>query len=265
MPEAGKLGKRPAQDFGDKNILLSSVLAAPLPAAPREFGHGTMFKDWQMLGNDTVGDCAEAQAGHAEMLWTGLGNAGRNAAKFTTGGIIGVYSAITGYVPGEPATDQGTSYVDLFNYWRTAGIPDAASKEHKIDLAVRLDGSQGGFDWDTFLRAVNVFKVVSVGTLIPQSAMRQFEAGEPWANVGDQTIEGGHAVPAVGSGNATDRVTVVTWGRRQVMMRDFFEAYVDELWVPLSREALRPIESVLHLVDWSSVETIARGLGQADA
>jgi hypothetical protein len=257
---AGCLGKLPAQDFGDQNVLLTSVLAAPLPTAPKSFGHGTMFADWGYLGNDQVGDCAEAMACHAEMLFTGLGNRGKNAAKFTTANAIKLYSEVTGYNPNDPSTDRGTYYTDLFDYWRNSGIGDAAGRNHKIDLAVRLTGSKGSFDWATFVNAVNVFKVVGVGTLIPRSAETQFQEDKPWAYVGDQDIVGGHAIPAVGSVNSDNQVTIITWSKRQIMDRDFFDAYVDELWIPLSREALKPIESALHTVDWGQVETIANGL-----
>lgn len=261
----GLLGKAPATDFGSANVLLKMVQAEELPAAPSHFGHGRMFSDWGMLGNDQVGDCAFAGSGHEHMVWTGIGNRGRNAAQFTTQGILAGYSALTGYRPSDPSSDRGTNVSRLMDFRRTTGIADASGQYHKIDLAVRLEPIGGPFDWDQFIRAVNAFKAVAIGTLMPGSAMQQFQAGQPWSYVGDQNIEGGHYVPAVGSPNSDNSVAIITWGKRQLMTRDFFEAYVDELWVPLCREAMAPIRSALSAVDWDKVESVARGLGQADA
>lgn len=262
--QAGVLGKLPARDFGPANVMLSDVQAVSLPAPPGRFGHGTMFSDWGMLGNDSVGDCAFAGSDHEHMLWTGIGNHGQSSAKFETANTLSDYSALTGYVPGNPSTDHGTDVSKLMDYRRTTGLVDVSGARHKIDLAVRL-GAGGSFSWNQFIAAVYAFKVVAIGTLIPQSAMQQFNAGKPWSYIGDHDIDGGHYVPAVGSLSSGLQVSVITWGRRQLMDRDFFEAYVDELWVPLSREAMASIDTALSVVDWDKVEAIARGLGQADA
>lgn len=240
------------------------VQADELPVAPVSFGYDTMFTDWGMLGNDSVGDCAFAGSAHEHMVWTGIGNPA-SAAQFTTSGVLGAYSGLTGYVPGNPATDHGTDVSQLMDYRRQTGIPDAVGHPHKIDLAVRIEPVGGPFDWDQFIRAVNAFKCVAIGTLMPSSAMQQFNAGQPWSYVGDHDIQGGHYIPAVGSAKSDSEVEIITWGRRQTLTRDFFEAYVDELWIPLSREAMAAIDVSLSAVDWDKVEEIARSLGQADA
>lgn len=259
---AGALGKLPAADFGAANVTLDAVQATALPAAPSRFGYGTMFSDWGMLGNDSVGDCAFAGSDHEHMLWTGIGNGGALSARFTKADTLSDYSALTGYDPRDPSTDQGTVVYQLMDYRRTTGVVDAAGRRHRIDLAVRLPRP---FDWATFIRAVWCFKAVAIGTLIPGSAMEQFNAGQPWDYVGDRNIEGGHYVPGVGTLSRDDEVTVITWGKRQRMTRAFFEEYVDEIWVPLSREAMAKIETALATVDWTKVQSIARSLGQADA
>jgi hypothetical protein len=254
---AGALGKRPAQDFGDANVMLSAVQAATLPTAPSHFGHGTMFRDWGMLGNDYAGDCTCAGSDHEHMLWTGIGNRGSLSAKFKTANAISDYSALSGYDPSTGSNDNGVAVSALMDYRRTTGVIDAAGKRHKIDLAVRLPKP---FSWSQFINCVWCFKAVAIGFEVPQSAMDQFNAGEPWDYVGDDNIEGGHYVPAVGSTNSSGEVTVLTWGQRQLMTKSFFEHYVDELWVPLSQEAMSSIESALKAVDWSAVQSIARSL-----
>lgn len=208
-----------------------------------------------MLGNDTVGDCTFAGSDHEHMCWTGIGNGGALSAKFTKQNTLADYSALTGYKPSDPSTDRGANISQVMDYRRTTGVVDATGARHKIDLGVRLK-----INWDTFIAAVWAFKAVAVGTLVPSSAMQQFNAGEPWSYTGDHNIEGGHYIPAVGSPRKSSEVAVITWGRRQIMDRDFFEAYVDELWVPLSREAMTSIETALHTVDWTAVERMAQSL-----
>jgi hypothetical protein len=258
---AGALGKLPATDYGDANVTLKMVQAAALPTAPSHFGHGTMFSSWGMLGNDSAGDCTCAGADHEHMLWTGIGNRGSLSSKFTTANTISDYSKLSGYNPVTGANDNGVAVDQLMNYRRTTGMVDAAGKRHKIDLGVRLGGSQGNFDWTEFINAVWCFKAVAIGTLVPYSAMRQFNQGQPWSDVGDQNIDGGHYIPAVGSQATDSQVTFITWGVRWIMMRSFFEAYVDELWVPLSEEAMGSIESATKTVDWLAVERVASSLG----
>ena len=51
------------------------LIPAKLPTPPAEFGHDAVIGDWEMLGNDTVGDCVIAGALHETMLWTANGSA----------------------------------------------------------------------------------------------------------------------------------------------------------------------------------------------
>jgi hypothetical protein len=255
-----KFGKLPATDYGDKNVLLTSVLTAPLPTAPKHFGHATLYTDWGMLGNDRYGDCTCAGSDHEHMLWTALGRGKSKGAQFTTANTLSDYSAISGFDPNNPSTDNGAAVDHVMDYRRTVGMIDSAGQRHKIDLGVRLPGHQGSFDWQQFINCVWAFKAVAIGTLIPSSAQQQFASGEPWDYVGDQNIEGGHYIPAVASTSSGRQVTILTWGRQQVMTRSFFEAYVDELWVPLSQEAMSAIKSALHVIDWTSVQRIASSL-----
>jgi len=262
-----RYGKLPARRF-DRPVLFSAVQALPLPTAPRTFGFGRMFDDWGMLGNDQVGDCAFAGSAHETMVWTGIAHRGETSAPFDPTTVVADYSALTGYVPGEPNTDLGTDMAQLMDYRRTVGISDSTGARHKIDLAVRIDPNRSGFfDWEPFIRCVHSFACVGIGFEVPESAEQQFADGKPWDYVGDENIVGGHYVPGVGATISNSHVTVITWGKRQVMTRSFFEAYVDELWVPLSRETLAAayIEKGLSIVDWAKVEALARSLGEADA
>jgi hypothetical protein len=65
-------------------------------------------------GNDTLGDCVLAEEAHFVGVMTG--NAGTLYA-YTADQTIAAYSAITGYDPVDPSTDQGTDPIVDLNYW----------------------------------------------------------------------------------------------------------------------------------------------------
>ena len=100
--------------------------------------------------------------------------------------------------------------------------------------------------------------MVAVGILVPSSAQEQFAEGKPWDYVGDTDIVGGHYIPGLGC--PASGTGIITWAKRQLMTQSFFEHYVDELWVPLSYEAHSAIDTALHVVDWTAVESIANSL-----
>jgi hypothetical protein len=183
-----------------------------------------------MLGNDTAGDCVFAGADHETMLWT---TEAANPATFTAATAIADYSAVTGYDPGNPATDQGTEVRQALQYRQQTGLVDAAGNRHRIGAYLALEPG----DMDHLLEALYLFSAVGIGIQVPQSAMDQFHAGQPWSVVyGTQEIIGGHYVPMVAyRGN----LVCVTWGRLQQITRQFYLKYCDEAWAILSPEMLK--------------------------
>jgi hypothetical protein len=186
-----------------------------------------------MNGNDQYGCCAPAGAGHQTMLNTAIGG---HPAIVTTENTLADYGAITGFSPDDPASDQGTDPHELFKYWQTTGMVDSAGNRHKILAYLFSDPT----NYDQFLEAIYLFGSVGLAIAVPQSAMDQFNAGQPWHVVpgwhwqGRQII-GYHYVPAV-----ADRATpvVITWGKTQGLTVDFFRKYVQMVAVPLSTEIL---------------------------
>jgi hypothetical protein len=241
--EGLKFGKRPAT-ADDRDITFGVVKAGvALPTPPARFGHGDLYHsvNWLMLGNgpdDTVaagfagaGDCVFAGAAHETMLTCHL--AGKKVT-FTGANAIADYSKVTGYVIGDDATDQGTDVREALKYRRATGVVDWHGNRHKIAAYVRIDAK----DYDLLMQAVYVFAAVGIGFEFPGSAMEQFDAGDPWDVVDNAKVEGGHYVPVVGR-PGRNLATCVTWGRRQILTRDFYEAYNDEAWAIVFPEELR--------------------------
>ena len=204
-------------------------LAEALPPIPATFGHEGQVTEWGMLGNDQVGDCVIAGSDHETMLFT---EEGSTEAPFTTETALNDYSAITGYNPDDPNSDQGTDVRTALNYRLNTGMLDANNNRHKIGAFLALDQT----NINEVLEAAYLYSAVGIGIQVPDSAQKQFQDGEPWTVVEGATIEGGHYVPIVGFDGTY--FYVVTWGAVQKMDVNFFNTYCDETWLILSPEFL---------------------------
>lgn len=184
----------------------------------------------EMFGNDTVGDCAIAGAIEEIRLVNAL--AGHPVPPFTTATALHNYSAITGYIPGDTATDQGTDVHELFTYRQQVGIADADGGRHTV---VAYAGLTPG-DFSELLVALSLFEAVGLGIAVPDFCEAQFEGGQPWhPEPGYHPIEGGHYVPVVGAPDPTT-VALYTWGAVQTMTEPFYRAYNTVAVVALTRE-----------------------------
>jgi len=223
-----KYGKLPHQGH-PKTLRLSKYMGAgvlPPEELKRAWEYVIQDGKWGMLGNDEVGNCLEATMLHyLDMVtaWTSGAPAG-----FETQDAIDLYTAITGYNPADPSTDQGTVYTQALAYWQSTGI-----KGHKILGWAEIDYNELG----TLHQAISIFGAALIGFNVPQSAETQFDAGEPWNVVEpDGGSVGGHAVPIVGFG--AEGQTCITWGQRQQMDLKYPATYFDESYVVITEEWL---------------------------
>lgn len=235
-----KLGKLPARKDSIKMKLSDYLKRTTISTAPPATHIVSQYypANWGMLGNDQYGDCVFAGAGHETMLWN---DEAKNSVLFTPQSILNDYSAVTGFNPNDPGSDNGTDMQVAASYRRKTGIVDANGKRHTVSayLALRVG------DEAQLKQAIYLFDGVGIGIQFPNSAMDQFNAGKPWTIKRGATIEGGHYVPAIGY----DRyyVYVVTWGKVQKMSWGFFKKYCDEAIVYLSQERLTNGKTVIGL------------------
>jgi hypothetical protein len=230
-----KFGKKDATADA-KDLLFGDYVAAVLPTSwPKpNFGEGTLFRNWLMLGNDEVGDCVIASRAHLTMLDTRVG-AAQKAAPFTTASAISEYSAVGGYVPGDPSTDNGLDMRVMCAYQKNTGLKDAAGVRHKIGAYLALTPG----NTLQMIQATWLFGGFGLGFQVPQSAVDQFNAGSGiWTDVGDTNIVGGHEVCGVGTMDWHSKLTIVTWAVRWQMTFGFISAYNDEAWAWVPPEIL---------------------------
>lgn len=224
-----KLGLKPVQT--QPRLRLADYYTTDLPGVNDlkfPLGHADVIEP-QMFMNDQIGDCAIA--GSIEEVR--LANALRGVTvNFTDKTAVENYSAIAGYVPGDPDTDEGTDVHVLYEARQTTGIVDSDGKHHKIiDYAGLTPG-----DFDELLIALSLFDMVGIGIQVPDYAEPQFEEGEPWRLMpGRHRIVGGHYIPIVG---AQDRsaAQLFTWGGLTSIEDTFYAAMNTVAVVALTEE-----------------------------
>lgn len=219
-----KLGKTKARKDAVK---LKFATYKTLPTYPK--AETAVNLNWQMLGNDTVGDCVIAGAGHETMAWN---NEAKKTITFTDKSILSDYSAITGYNPNDPNSDQGTDMQVAASYRKKTGVVDANGVRHKVGAYVAITPG----NTTEIKEAIYLFGAVGIGIQFPASAMTQFNKGKNWTVVKGSKIEGGHYVPAIGY--SSSYVYLVTWGKLIKASWGFINKYMDEGLVYLSPEFL---------------------------
>lgn len=220
-----KLGKHlPKRSL--KTLQLSRYL--PRLAAAPQYHYGlNMSSGWAMLGNDTIGDCTCAGAGHAEMAWTK--SAG---GLFTpdTQSIISAYSAVSGYDPATGRNDNGAACLDVLNYWRNEGIAG-----QKIGAFAQVNISNIA----EMKAAIYLFGLVYVGIAMPLAFQNQPKEWRQGPGLGGDYAPGswgGHCVIFPGYDELT--LDVITWGERINMTWEAWLNYGDEAYAIVSTQFL---------------------------
>jgi hypothetical protein len=218
-----KFGKHPPKTDA-RTLRIEKYFTAKLAPPPLRADWTRGFRiDYGTMLNDTLGDCTEAKKGHAIQCWT-LCN-GR-MVTVPDDAVLAAYEADAGYVPGDPATDQGENMLDNLNAWRKNGFGG-----HALMAYAAINYSSF---W-SIAQSISLFGLVDIGFQIPQSALDQNAAGKPWDVVADDGgIQGGHDVIVPAYDLPSQTLTCITWGERQQMTWAFFQKYVDEAYALLS-------------------------------
>lgn len=228
------LGKMCAAKPAVKLSLKDYVDYHELPGPPPEFGQEKLVPNWQMLGNDVIGDCGIAGPLHSLMLWhaeTGV------PISVDTACAIRNYSELTGYDPsktdagGNNPTDVGCTIADMAEYWRTKGMWDASGTRHTVDAYLALEPG----NIDELWMAMYLFDGVGIGLHFPESWMNDFNHGVAWDAVHELSA-GGHYV--IGTGRRNGCINLATWGKNQLMTTAGYEQRNDETYVFLNKERI---------------------------
>jgi hypothetical protein len=191
--------------FSLRNYLMRN-LPAPPPAADYTKKASKVLSE--IYCNDTLGDCVIAGIGHVVGVLTS--NAGSSPFLYTNAEIIQLYSAIGGYVPGQPNTDQGCDEVTALNYWENNGAPAGS---HKIAGWLSVNGA----DPEEYRTALWLFENLYFGLELPNAWVDPMPnaSGFVWDAAGAPVPDNGHCV--AGFGYTQKGVTISTWGMTGLM------------------------------------------------
>lgn len=237
MPEFNplsiKLGKKEAV-HDPKALRLGNYLkASTLPQIPSAYHWGSGVPRWPVYLNNNLGCCTISAIGHHAGVWT-FRDAGKELVMTDTQ-IISAYSAVSGYVPGDPSTDNGAVMLDVLKYWKSTGVGG-----NKLQAYTTLEPGN-----NTEVQAcIYLLGGCYVGIQLPITANSQVAHNGSWSLVpGYKTNPdavpgswGGHAIPAIGYTKVG--VQVITWGLPMTMSWSFYNYYVDESYAPLSPDWL---------------------------
>lgn len=202
------------------------VHAAP-PA--RDWTHPDHAPQWRMFRNDEIGDCTVASRAH--LLQCEAVNAGRSIS-ITDDDVASAYSAVTGYDPDRPETDQGAQMIDVLKFMRQVGLAGTTIGAFAaVETGSRIQVET----------AINAFGGLWAGIDLPISAQTQtvWDVAPPDRRDAshDRNSWGGHAVAVIGYQRTG--LTFVTWGAIKTMTWEFLMSYCSEGWATIDALWLR--------------------------
>lgn len=232
-------------------LRLGKYLTGVLPAHPVYVDYlAALNGGWQMLGNDSYGDCvAVTWANFRRLVTTALGTP--NYPPY--GQVIQFYKTQN---PNFPYEDNGMDIQAAIEDLVQNGGPDGV----KAIGYAKVDYTNA----EEVKAAIAIFGAVWTGINVQVHNQQEFNASQPWTWAANDQVEGGHSVltggygnqPAVGlhqgspiydelaakygvAGNALDGdEKFITWAEEASFTDGFWSAGVEEAWVVIWPEHL---------------------------
>lgn len=258
----GKPGLRPPKRA--PAVRLSSVLTGVVPAHPASEDYlAALGGGWQMLGNDSAGDCAAVTwANVRRLVTTTLTANGRYPSQDEVWALYetqnpdfdpGGDPAVNG--PGSPA-DNGMQLQTLLEYLVEHGGPDgvkavcfaAVNPENPAEVKA----------------AIAICGYVWTGVTVAANNQQEFAGSEPWdydpsspAEGGHSIVTGGYGTPGAGPLGGDERF--ITWACETSFTDAFWSNSVTECWVVIwpehlgSREFLQGIDAAKLAADYEAI------------
>jgi len=232
--------------FSLRNYLMKSL---PAPPASVDYSSKASKALSEMYLNNSLGDCVIAGIGHVVGVLTG--GAGKQFI-YTNQQITALYSAIGGYVPGHPNTDNGCDEQTALNYWQHHGAP---SGTHQIAGWISVNGA----DPQEYRTALWLFENLYFGLELPDKWVSPMPnaPGFTWDVAGPPNPDNGHCI--VGVGYSNKGVKVCTWGMLGTLTDAAIDKYATkagegELYTVVSRDAInKAAAKAPNGFDWSQL------------
>jgi hypothetical protein len=182
-----------------KDYLNKMVL--PAPPSTIDYSAKAMTALSDIFCNDRLGCCVISGGYHIVGVTTG--NAGTEFTASDTQ-IVDDYSAITGYNPADPSSDQGTNEADALAFWHKTGFRDGT----KLLGYVSVDSNSP----TEVMTALWLFENLMFGLALPDAWISPFpsESGFVWDVAGAPDESNGHCI--IATGFDAKGVQIDSWG-----------------------------------------------------
>ena len=208
-----RYGKLPAQKIhglADLSTYTGSRSCPPPRVTPPD------ISQWEMLGNDQLGDCTIAGAAHLVMAWDQYYHV--QTPVPTQEQVEAQYLQLTG------GSDTGLPEAAVLRTWHDTGLWGS----DRIAMLAPVSGITA------IHQCIAEFGGCYLGVQLPESAETQSQGGLPWTITPTDRIVGGHCVVAVGYD--PEYLDVITWGTLQLVSYPWIDRYCDEAWGIVSAE-----------------------------
>lgn len=199
-------------------VMTDFLIPAELLTVPPAFSNATRVNPWEMLGNDSKGDCVVAGWTHILMLWSLLAG---SPVRPTTQQVLDLYFMLTG------GADVGLVIRIFLKYVRKNATLGSKTLKGYVGFDHR--------DNQLMKIAVYLFGGAMRGVLLPDSAVPQTGPNGRWQarqNMSDPDNVpgswGAHLTADIGY--SPDTLETVTWGFVQPVDPNFYPAYSMEAY-----------------------------------
>jgi hypothetical protein len=241
-------------------LLLRDYLGAALPPPPAtiDYSPDAPAVLAQVLCNDRLGCCTASGTFHIDGLMLGAAGA---PLTWNDDQVEAFYARSTGYVIGDPSTDNGGDEETVLSYWRDHGL--LADGSRRIAGYLAVDAA----NINEIKTALWLFENVYFGVELPDAWINPMPSanGFTWDVAGAPDPNNGHCFVGVGYG--LGGVSVDSWGMLGLQTWAAIEKYIansygGELWTVISQDALaRATAKTPNGLDWAQLVADFDALG----
>lgn len=227
-----------------------------LPAAPLDVDHVSDVAHWYMYANGPdpsappqiastgIGNCTFCGLAECYNVTSAFSGIYPGGVHFPTATVVTGYSDCTGYVLGDPSTDNGASLTAVANWAMNNPLVDEQGRSHQLVGWCQFRNPRDSW---MLRRAVNLTGAVYMGYCLPDGAMGEFADGEPFSDLSEPADPNeGHCMLDVYSdlstwAEATADVSgkLITWGAAQGVSPAWNSKYTYQALVLITKDYIR--------------------------
>jgi hypothetical protein len=235
-----KYGRRPPKRH--PAIRLGPLLTGVIPAAPAAADYlAALGGGWEMLGNDTAGDCVAVTWANTRRLVTATLATENYPSQAQTWAFYETQNP--GFNPSGSANTDGPGSQDDGGMDIQTGLEDLVDEGGPDGVKALGFASVDYTNPAEVKAAIAIFGSVWTGLNVLDANMTEFDDSEPWDYVKGSPVDGGHSVLAGGYGPAGAAQLggderFITWAEETSFTDAFWKKEIDEAWVVIWPEMM---------------------------